>query len=244
MRRSLPFALKLGFSFALVILVSVALVYFLNARAITTQFAQFREQSKQQIARQVCGLLAEYRLRNGTWLGIERLLSTQYSVFFNGQWVVRRTSLIGSPFLLADVNGKVVVSTEAERVGTSLSEKELTAGIPIETLRHVPRPALSGVLFGWLVSALYRGFENRLQRRFWVDEHCSDCRLCARICPTGNIYLPVDRPVFGDRCQLCMRCIHNCPEQAIQIGRATVGKFRWSGPKGQFKALGMRPPQG
>jgi hypothetical protein len=38
-----------------------------------------------------------------------------------------------------------------------------------------------------------------------------------------------------------MRCIHGCPEQAIQIGKRTVGKFRWHGPKGQFKPPRLRP---
>jgi signal transduction histidine kinase len=131
MRRGCPFAVKLGFSFVIVILVSVALVYFLNARAITTQFATYREQSKQQAAQQVCGLLAEYRLRNDTWHGIEQLLSRQYSVFLNGQWIVRRSSLIGSPFLLADEEGRVVVSTEEDRVGTFLSVEEAASGIVI-----------------------------------------------------------------------------------------------------------------
>jgi hypothetical protein len=37
-----------------------------------------------------------------------------------------------------------------------------------------------------------------------------------------------------------MRCIHRCPEQAIQIGKNTVGKFRWQGPKGQFDPLQIR----
>lgn len=130
MKRRFSFALKLGLSFAIVILVSVALVYFLTARAITSRFATFREQNKQQVARQVCGLLAEYHLRTGTWLGIERLLSTQYTVLINGRLIVRRTSLIGS-FSLADGKGEVVVSTEENRVGTFLSQKEFDNGIPI-----------------------------------------------------------------------------------------------------------------
>ena len=68
MNRRFPFALKLGLSFVIVILVSVALVYFLTARAITSRFAEFREQNKQQVAKQICGLLCEYRRRTGTWL--------------------------------------------------------------------------------------------------------------------------------------------------------------------------------
>jgi hypothetical protein len=40
-----------------------------------------------------------------------------------------------------------------------------------------------------------------------------------------------------------MRCIHNCPEEAIQIGRATIDKYRWHGPKGDFKPLSLRPAE-
>lgn len=131
MRRGFPFAVKLGFSFVFVILVSVALVYFLNARAITAQFAAYREQSKQQAAQQVCGVLADYRLRNNSWDGIEQFLSTQYSVFLNGRWIVRRACLIDGPFLLADATGRIVASTEEDRIGSFLSPAEVTAGIPV-----------------------------------------------------------------------------------------------------------------
>ena len=34
-----------------------------------------------------------------------------------------------------------------------------------------------------------------------------------------------------------MRCIHQCPQEAVQIGRGTVGKFRWRGSGGDFKPL-------
>ena len=130
MKRRFPFALKLGLSFVVVILITVALVYFLTAHSIADRFAQFRAQNKQQIARQVCGLLAEYRMLTGSWVGIERLLSTRYTVFINGHVIVRRTSMIGG-FSLADETGKVVVSTRANEVGKTLSPKEIAAGIPI-----------------------------------------------------------------------------------------------------------------
>jgi hypothetical protein len=37
-----------------------------------------------------------------------------------------------------------------------------------------------------------------------------------------------------------MRCIHACPQEAIQIGKVTVDKFRWRGPNGDFKPLRLR----
>ena len=125
-----PFALKLGLSFAIVILVSVALVYFFTARGITSRFAKFHEQNKQQVAEQICGLLCAYRGRTGTWVGIDQLLSNTYTLWINGKLIVRRTSIIG-PFALADNDGNVVVSTEENRVGTELSESEIAGSIPL-----------------------------------------------------------------------------------------------------------------
>lgn len=132
MNRRFPFALKLGLSFVIVILVSVALVYFLTARSLSADFAEFREQSKISLARQICCLLAEYRMITGSWVGVDRLLSTQYSVIVEGQLVVRRTSLVGGSFSLANEMGRVFISTEEDRVGTVLSEGEIVNGIPIE----------------------------------------------------------------------------------------------------------------
>ncbi len=130
MKRRFPFAVKLGLSFVIVILIAVALVYFLTARSINARFSEFRTQNREQIARQVSGLLAAYRMETGSWFGIERLLSTQYTVFINGRLIVRRTSMIG-PFSLADENGRVIVSTKQNRVGTMLTPKEIASGIPI-----------------------------------------------------------------------------------------------------------------
>ena len=131
MKRQFPFALKLGVSFFIVILIAVALVYFLTARTITSGFSTYREQNTEQTAKQICGLLAEYRIRTGTWSGVEKLLATQYTVLINNQMIVRHTSLIGGCFSLADEDGRVIVCKGEDRVGTTLSAKEIAAGIPI-----------------------------------------------------------------------------------------------------------------
>ncbi|HHR85945.1 MAG TPA: HAMP domain-containing protein [Candidatus Acetothermia bacterium] len=129
--RRLPFALKLGLSFVVVILVAVALVYFMTAQTITARFAAYNEQAREQTAHQLCGLLAEYRLRTGNWFGAEKLLFTQYTIAVNGQLIVRRTSLVGGDFSLADENRIVVVSTHQEKIGTQLSKAEVATGYPI-----------------------------------------------------------------------------------------------------------------
>jgi ferredoxin len=99
-----------------------------------------------------------------------------------------------------------------------------------------------------LLKTALAAMRKTIRRRFCADGNCTRCGLCVRICPSGNISLPPEPfgqhgpenglPVFGDRCVLCMRCVHQCPEEAIQIGSRTRGRFRWKGPDGSF-----RPPR-
>jgi ferredoxin len=132
---------------------------------------------------------------------------------------------------------------KADRLALRMADiiLKLSGGHSVECLRRAPRPRLSGILLGWLFSAVYHWFENWWRERFWVEKTCAGCGKCTRICPTVNIELQAGHPRFGNRCQLCMRCIHSCPQEAIQIGKGTVNKFRWHGPKGQFQPLLMRP---
>ena len=55
-------------------------------------------------------------------------------------------------------------------------------------------------------------------KRLKADARCVDCGWCAEHCPRGNIALRGGRPVFGNRCVLCLRCVYGCPQKAIVPG--------------------------
>ncbi len=48
-----------------------------------------------------------------------------------------------------------------------------------------------------------------------VNSNCNGCGLCERSCPTGNIRLKNNIPVFGNKCTICLRCVYHCPKQSI-----------------------------
>ncbi len=57
-------------------------------------------------------------------------------------------------------------------------------------------------------------------RMFGLELHatkkCTKCGLCVKECPEKNIeFNKDDKVVFGFKCMMCMRCIYNCPTQAI-----------------------------
>lgn len=50
---------------------------------------------------------------------------------------------------------------------------------------------------------------------FRIDENCTGCGICARICPTGNITMVDGRPVWQHHCETCYACFQWCPRDAI-----------------------------
>lgn len=62
---------------------------------------------------------------------------------------------------------------------------------------------------------------------FWVKSDCIGCGSCVKLCPLNNIRLQNGRPIWGSRCTHCMACISDCPVEAIEYGRKTVGKVRY-----------------
>lgn len=77
---------------------------------------------------------------------------------------------------------------------------------------------------------IHAGFEKfaRNTRPFYTTEACNGCGLCVRSCPARTISLANGKPVWGNQCYQCMHCIHYCPQQAVQYGKATKGRRRYT----------------
>jgi len=84
-----------------------------------------------------------------------------------------------------------------------------------------------------LASALYPVIAPRFLRNdriFRVQEHCTSCGLCERICPVQNVKLTDGRPQWQGHCEQCMACLQWCPQGAIQFGN-TAGQARYHHPE-------------
>jgi ferredoxin len=70
-----------------------------------------------------------------------------------------------------------------------------------------------------------------MDSKFWVDEKCNECGVCARICPVKNITNIDAKPTWHHQCTQCLACIQWCPQEAIQYGKKTLKYARYHNPQ-------------
>lgn len=72
---------------------------------------------------------------------------------------------------------------------------------------------------------------NASDESYWVTDECTECGVCAEVCPVKNIHMKDGRPEWLHRCEQCLACINWCPSKAIQHGKGTVKRGRYTNPR-------------
>lgn len=67
---------------------------------------------------------------------------------------------------------------------------------------------------------IYRG-----DKTFSVNEDCSGCGICAKVCPVENIEIENTKPVWQNHCENCLACYNFCPNNAINSEIAEEGFY-------------------
>lgn len=78
---------------------------------------------------------------------------------------------------------------------------------------------------------------GRRTAKFRSTDACIGCGQCERMCPSGTVRIVSGRPEWvHKRCVHCLACINRCPQRAIQYGKATEGRGRYSNPNVTFES--------
>ena len=99
--------------------------------------------------------------------------------------------------------------------------------------RLINKDSFSEMVVGslaWLKTHLVNPGFNRSatdDSKYLSTEACIHCGKCVESCPLKNITLEEGRPKWHGNCTMCMGCYHHCPVNAIQYGKATVGKGQY-----------------
>lgn len=80
---------------------------------------------------------------------------------------------------------------------------------------------------------IYSKYANGRQTdHFIVDSSCIGCGICERVCPTAVLCMKDGRPTWTqNQCNLCLACLHHCPENAIQYTEKTRGRGQFVHPE-------------
>lgn len=65
-------------------------------------------------------------------------------------------------------------------------------------------------------------------KKFYAEDSCNGCGLCVKKCPLGNIEMVDGKPQWNGNCTHCMACIAYCPTEAIEYGKISKGKRRYT----------------
>lgn len=76
-----------------------------------------------------------------------------------------------------------------------------------------------------------------MDKSFWINSNCNTCGICKSICPSKNIELKDGKPLWKHQCEQCLACIQWCPKQAIQYGKKTEKRKRYTNPYVSIKEL-------
>jgi ferredoxin len=97
---------------------------------------------------------------------------------------------------------------------------------PVEEGPLWQRAILSGIAYKLSYSKV-----PKMDKDFWVDDKCNACAICTSVCPSSNIIIENNKPVWQGRCEQCLACIQWCPLEAIQFGKKTPAYARYHHPQ-------------
>ena len=123
------------------------------------------------------------------------------------------------------------------KLDTEESAKKKFAEAEATLKRNIPRLAnkeqFSEMIKGgaaWLKTYVINGSFNKFatnDTKYLSTDQCISCGKCVEVCPLKNVTLEEGRPKWNGNCTMCMACYHHCPVNAIQYGKATVGKGQY-----------------
>ena len=146
--------------------------------------------------------------------------SKWYSLSSSYSLVMPNNYIIGSD---TDDKGVILQKITAAQVELEQIAQEIRRQ---EQVYRVHEGGLAGVK-SHLANLGFNKFA-RSAKPFFTEDSCNGCGLCARNCPAHAISLRDGKPIWAAQCYQCLRCINECPQRAIQYGKSTAGRHRYT----------------
>ena len=91
-------------------------------------------------------------------------------------------------------------------------------------------------IFAFLNKQFLKTVSNT-DRHYTVDNNCTGCGICEKVCPVKNITMKNNKPEYSHNCEQCVACIQYCPPMAINYKNVTQNRRRYNHPEIDYKEL-------
>ncbi len=129
--------------------------------------------------------------------------------------------------IMGDVDKKEVVNRKLLAAGEKLQRINETVARRKKGVFELDKGFLPWLLTGFLNPMFNKAGINT--KKFHASENCTGCGTCELVCNCLNIKVE-GKPRWGNRCSQCLACIHYCPAEAVQYGKNTKKKGRYTNP--------------
>jgi len=110
-----------------------------------------------------------------------------------------------------------------------VAEKTAEIVSDIGNRKHMTARASLGLRAISAITGALRNPTGKNVKKYIVNDNCNKCGICAKVCPSGNITV-TDRVCFADKCEVCLACLHLCPQNAMRHKSQKSDK-RWINPE-------------
>lgn len=126
------------------------------------------------------------------------------------------------------------LSAEAAQKRSEKAARDFAADIKAgkSSVKEPPKRAVNAA-----ESAAFSKVVKLKAKQYTVSGDCVGCGTCAGLCPRQNIRLVRGRPYFGEDCIGCLGCVQFCPKQAINVGKVTEKRERYTNPNVSVQEL-------
>ena len=83
-------------------------------------------------------------------------------------------------------------------------------------------------VFPKFVSGLFRAARPLLVKLYRVEDTCTGCGICQKVCQAHAIKIEDGKPSFSGKCEICQCCVNWCPQKAISFLRVKPQTARYT----------------
>ncbi|MGA1869886.1 MAG: EFR1 family ferrodoxin [bacterium] len=169
---------------------------------------------------------------SGTLVKVKKQLRTRGIALSSGFVIRMPTNYIIWGGALPEEKQQKLFADAEMRIG------QISATIKEKKVQEVEMGGLLGrlILTGF-IHRLSKGAFAKQDNKFVVGKECNSCGICEKVCQVGNIQMEDGRPRWLHHCEQCLACIHWCPQEAIQVGKKTIGRKRYHHPEVKVRDL-------